>query len=54
MIRFYFYPAPNPAKVALALEETGLPYERFKFKTETDEEARRFLFPSLAAPLAQA
>ena len=28
MIRFYFHPAPNPAKVALFLEETGLPYER--------------------------
>lgn len=27
MIRFYFHPTPNPAKVALLLEETGLPYE---------------------------
>lgn len=27
MIRFYFHPTPNPAKVALMLEETGLPYE---------------------------
>ena len=27
MIQFYFMPAPNPAKVALMLEETGLPYE---------------------------
>jgi GST-like protein len=27
MITFYFVPAPNPAKVALMLEETGLPYE---------------------------
>ena len=27
MIKFYFSPAPNPAKVALMLEETGLPYE---------------------------
>src|SRR3569833_4396886 len=27
MIQFYFSPAPNPAKVALMLEETGLPYE---------------------------
>jgi GST-like protein len=24
---FYFHPTPNPAKVALLLEETGLPYE---------------------------
>jgi len=27
MIRFYFHPTPNPAKVALFLEETGLRYE---------------------------
>lgn len=27
MIRFYFHPTPNPAKVALFLEEAGLEYE---------------------------
>ena len=27
MIRFYYHPTPNPAKIALFLEETGLPYE---------------------------
>jgi len=27
MIKFYFNLAPNPTKVALMLEETGLPYE---------------------------
>lgn len=27
MIRFYYHPTPNPAKVALFLEETRLPYE---------------------------
>lgn len=27
MIRFYFHPSPNPLKIALYLEETGLPYE---------------------------
>lgn len=27
MIKFYYHPSPNPAKVALYLEETGLPYE---------------------------
>ena len=27
MIRLYFHPTPNPAKVALFLEETGLPYQ---------------------------
>jgi GST-like protein len=27
MIRLFFHPTPNPAKVALFLEESGLPYE---------------------------
>ncbi|ALL68456.1 Glutathione S-transferase [Paraburkholderia caribensis MBA4] len=27
MIHFYFHPTPNPAKIALLLEETGLAYE---------------------------
>jgi GSH-dependent disulfide-bond oxidoreductase len=27
MIRLYYHPTPNPAKIALLLEETGLPYE---------------------------
>jgi len=27
MLKFYFHPAPNPMKVALFLEEAGLPYE---------------------------
>lgn len=27
MIRFYYHPTPNPMKVALMLEETGLPYQ---------------------------
>ena len=27
MIRFYYHPSPNPAKVALFLEGPGLPYE---------------------------
>lgn len=27
MIRLYYHPTPNPAKVALFLEETGMPYE---------------------------
>lgn len=27
MLRFYFHPSPNPLKVALLLEEAGLPYE---------------------------
>lgn len=27
MIRFYFHPTPNPAKISLFLEESGLDYE---------------------------
>jgi GST-like protein len=27
MLKFYYHPSPNPAKVALFLEEAGLPYE---------------------------
>ena len=27
MLKFYFNGSPNPNKVALFLEETGLPYE---------------------------
>jgi GSH-dependent disulfide-bond oxidoreductase len=33
MIRFYYHPTPNPAKVALFLEETGLPYETVPIDT---------------------
>ena len=38
MIRFYFHPTPNPAKVALFLEETGLPYETISVDTSKDEQ----------------
>lgn len=27
MLKFYYHPSPNPAKVALYLEEAGLPYQ---------------------------
>ena len=27
MIKFYFHPGPNPMKIALFLEETGLEFE---------------------------
>jgi GST-like protein len=33
MIRFYFHPSPNPMKVALLLEETGLAYEMIPVDT---------------------
>ncbi len=38
MIRFYFHPTPNPAKVALMLEETGLPYEVVPVDTNKGEQ----------------
>lgn len=27
MTRFFYHPSPSPAKVAIFLEEAGLPYE---------------------------
>ncbi|MGN6579853.1 MAG: glutathione S-transferase family protein [Bordetella sp.] len=38
MIRFYFHPTPNPAKVALFLEETQLPYEVIPVDTSKGEQ----------------
>ena len=38
MIRFYFHPTPNPAKVALFLEETGLEYEAVPIDTKKGEQ----------------
>ncbi|WP_397453014.1 glutathione S-transferase family protein [Pseudomonas sp. NA-150] len=38
MIRFYFHPTPNPAKVSLLLEETGLAYEVVPVDTSKGEQ----------------
>jgi len=38
MIQFYYHPSPNPAKVALYLEETGLPYELVPVDTRKGEQ----------------
>jgi GST-like protein len=38
MIRFFFHPTPNPAKVALLLEETGLAYEIVPVDTRKGEQ----------------
>ncbi|MBU8541690.1 glutathione S-transferase family protein [Falsiroseomonas tokyonensis] len=38
MIRFYFHPTPNPAKVSLFLEETGLTYEVVPVDTSKGEQ----------------
>ena len=38
MIKFYFNTAPNPTKVALFLEESGLPYELIPIDTRKGEQ----------------
>ena len=38
MIQFYFRPTPNPAKIALFLEETGLAYEVVPVDTSRGEQ----------------
>lgn len=44
MIKFYFHPSPNPAKVALFLEEASLDYELVPVDTRKGEQhAREFL-----------
>ena len=44
MIQFYYHPSPNPAKVALYLEETGLPYALVPVDTRLgDQHAPAFM-----------
>jgi GST-like protein len=38
MIRFYFHPTPNPAKVSLFLEESGMAYELVPVDTSKGEQ----------------
>jgi GST-like protein len=38
MIRLYFHPTPNPAKIALFLEESGLPYKVVPIDTSKGEQ----------------
>jgi GST-like protein len=38
MLKFYYHPTPNPAKVALFLEESGLPYELVPVDTRKGEQ----------------
>jgi GSH-dependent disulfide-bond oxidoreductase len=38
MIQFYYHPSPNPAKVALFLEEAALPYEVVPVDTRKGEQ----------------
>jgi GST-like protein len=53
MIRFYFHPTPNPAKVALFLEEAGLAYETIPVDTGKGEQhtsAFRAINPNRKVP----
>jgi GST-like protein len=53
MIKFYYHPAPNPAKVALLLEELGLPYEVVPVDTRKGEQftpAFRAINPNSKTP----
>src|SRR5277367_5206226 len=38
MIKFYYHTSPNPMKVALFLEESGLPYELVPVDTRKGEQ----------------
>jgi GST-like protein len=38
MLKFYYHPSPNPAKVALFLEEAALPYEVVPIDTRKGEQ----------------
>lgn len=53
MIRFYFHPTPNPAKISMFLEETNLPYEVIPVDTskgEQHEPAFRAINPNGKVP----
>jgi len=40
VLKFYYHPSPNPAKIALFLEETGLPYEMIAVDTRRGDQHR--------------
>ncbi len=53
MIQFYFHPSPNPLKVALYLEESGLPYELVSVDTrkgEQHDDAFKAINPNAKTP----
>jgi GST-like protein len=53
MIQLYYHPSPNPLKVALYLEETGLPYELVPIDTRKGEQhspAFRAINPNAKTP----
>ena len=53
MLKFYYHPSPNPAKVALLLEELGLPYEMVPVDTRKGDQftpAFRAINPNSKTP----
>jgi len=46
MLKFYYHPSPNPTKVALFLEESGLPYEVVPIDTRKGEQFSRESLPT--------
>jgi GST-like protein len=53
MLKLYFHPSPNPLKVALFLEEAGLPYEVVPIDTRKGEQhapAFRAINPNAKTP----
>jgi GST-like protein len=53
MIKLYYHPSPNPLKVALYLEESGLPYELVPVDTRKGEQhsaAFRAINPNAKTP----
>jgi len=61
VLKLHYHPSPNPLKVALYLEEAGLPYEVIPVDTrkgeqhlpsfraiKMDDEAKRAMFPQNA------
>ena len=42
MIKLYYHPSPNPAKIALFLEEAGLPYEMVPVDTRKGDQLQIF------------
>lgn len=53
MIQLYYHPSPNPLKIALYLEETGMPYELVPIDTRKGEQhsaAFRAINPNAKTP----
>ncbi|MFC7541718.1 hypothetical protein ACFQU2_22690 [Siccirubricoccus deserti] len=50
MLKFYYHTAPNPMKVALFLEESGLPYEAVPVDTRKGEQHTPDSSPSTPTP----